>query len=794
MNRTALFTALLPNLLHLHPDLLPSFLNAGNASLRQCAIQSVFAVVDVELPLELDSSPLTVRPKVNALLSLQQLGQSTRIVRFFHPKSFDDLHRVSTQYTPDIENEPRSSVWDLAAILIRSCPNIEELEWNTSFGIGGPFWEAIASLNHLTRLHIDHPPLHPAHDIATLPSVLFPRITPRLQLLRPLLPSAESAQDTDKIDLSLLGSVIGNGGWGLGIGWENLKSLTLGPLSETGAKTFANHLTLLSMRPCVLSAVTIETQFLDILLCTSISKVGSLGSLTYVELSSTGTRLTAECLDIIISGCTMLEGLKLNVVDDIVIAESTKRFSWVLDHLESLHQVPLAQLRRFAVRRLVHPINLVPFLPANTTSLPPVRSDMSLQPIPEGLLKAIIDNGHQLRNLCLDWWEMSQGNLMAILKSCHELRTLEVALCAPVASALNVPNSLNQSPLERMIITSDPARFPTTLNAKAKIDYVFIPDHLPQPLKDKVTELDHHLLDPKDLKKLARRLPNLRFLNWTGKGGKGLWEFRRNTNSSLVRIDFAHAAISTLETWKQCQSSAPTIYGEIVETSQVSAPLEIPHTPSRAPSVPVSPSSRLVRTASVKTDESLRTPRTTSSKLTIDDEDAIYFDTSSRQSLSPTAPSWSSPNAVSPTRSPNVKLPDNTFSLSMRGRATSSPRRVISTRSSTPYSIPSDASRGNEPFPLPDAIPSSPSLLQASPKTIPGSGGRTSLPVEKMEVSRKDKEALESKGIRFIEAEQMNNDEIQNPSESSCSVVSTSGGNSAKFRKTKTKVRGHISI
>nr|XP_018267193.1 uncharacterized protein I303_01178 [Kwoniella dejecticola CBS 10117]OBR89351.1 hypothetical protein I303_01178 [Kwoniella dejecticola CBS 10117] len=804
MDRTDLFK----ELLRLRPELLHVLLNSGNASLRNQALQVAFTTLDIELPAELSEAALRVHPKIIALLR-QHLGTHTKILRFYHASSRENHLKVSTDYLPDIENEPRIAVWNLAADIIRCCPNLQHLEWNTSFGIGGGLWEAsspkaIGSLTKLTRLYITHPPLHPAYSASAQAGTPSPRITPRLQLLVPPTPFSESAQEIDAAKPPPLGSVIGNGGWGLGFGWENLEELKIGPLSETGVRTTQQ----------LKNTALISSEGQD-----SRNKIGALGTLTHIELSTTGTRLTAECLDIIISGCTSLESLKLDSVDghlsketwssigewpqsfrsmEIVIPEGTKRFSWVLDHLDSIHCLPFAQMQHFSLRRITHPVHLLPFPPANAPSMPVIPTDMTFRPIPDDLLQAIIENGSRLQNLCLTWWEMSQDNYLAILTNCKQLRKLEVALAGPVASAINIPNSFGNSPLKHLSFMSNPSHYPATLSTKVKVDYIDTPEDLPTTLRDQMSVADVNLLDPRDLKKLARKIPNLQSLDWTGKGGKGMWAFVRKTNSSIINVKFTHAAILTKNIWLRCQERPPAILGPIVETPQATTALEIPQTPSSVSSAPLSPSSPLVRTSSVKTDDSVRTPGSASARSTGNGEDSdfngqadIVTVSSGHQGLSPTSPSWSDANSVSPSCSSSIKLPAKPITYPSRNKVKITSRHGTSTRSSTPRSTPSVASRDSAPrTPTSSSIPSTPIPAPQSPRTIPGSGGRAFYPIEKFEHSRKDQTPPEGSTKRDEGSKQKTIDNIHAVSEAGWTVVGAPGVKSSKSEKNeKTKAR-----
>ncbi|WVW82451.1 hypothetical protein I302_104461 [Kwoniella bestiolae CBS 10118] len=764
VNTSSLLRVLIPNLLQRDPTLLSSLIDLQNHSIYQEVIKHLYGTLLVVLPTNLESSPLLVSNKVNAVLQNPRLGAGTKAIRFRHSSSSrTDIPTILTGHLPGGDAEMRIAAWTMAADIIACCPNIQILEWDTTFGIGGALWDAISPLTNLTHLLIGHPPIHPAQDPNRPATTPFSRITPRLQLLvtpdLSLQPGMEM-QNTNK--LLTRGSILGNGGWGLGAGWESLEVMKVGPLSETGAKTVANHLTLLSMRPCSLTSISLETQFLDILLCNSISRVGSLGMLTHVELSTTGTRLTAECLNTIITGCVSLESLKLSGVDghlskdtwsmiqdwpatfvslEIVIPEYSKRFSWILDHLDSIHHVPIAQLRHFAIRRNIHPINLLPFPPADAPTIATCRSDMALQPIPSVLVQAIIDNGHQLERLSLDWWEVDQEGFAAIMKNCTTLKTLEVALSAPISQVLNVPTSFAKLPLERLILTSDPAVYPANFNGKLKVDCVAVPDGLPTFLRDRISESDNSLLDPRDLKKLARRLPKLQSLAWVGKGGRGEWRFEhKSAQSSMINIDFTHLAITTREIWEQCQDSSPPSWGDVMENPSVGVSLEIPSVPA----TPAVNDSVLWRIPTVDTDTLIKTPSTRKSSLA--DVDSDLKETPLDDELVPDIPLIASKTILGTPKVLQSSRPSKPISLNSpsspnrcgRGQGTSLPSarssQPVSPRPTDPKSPSSSTRRGSTRSWHGIARKSlgGSQTEEDMPRLIPGSGGRQSLPVENL--------------------------------------------------------------
>lgn len=110
---------------------------------------------------------------------------------------------------------------------------------------------------------------------------------------------------------------------------------------------------------------------------------------------------------------------------------------WVLKHLASIHEVPFRQLKRFAVRRLIHPIAQLPFPPSNVVVPTPAPSH-AIEDIPQELVLLISRHGSRLEHLCLDWWEMSNENLEDVLSGCPQLRALEISVKAAVIDIVGI--------------------------------------------------------------------------------------------------------------------------------------------------------------------------------------------------------------------------------------------------------------------------------------------------------------------------------------------------------------------
>jgi hypothetical protein len=130
--------------------------------------------------------------------------------------------------------------------------------------------------------------------------------------------------------------------------------------------------------------------------------------------------------------------------------------------------------------------------------------------------------------------------------------------------------------MEEMVLTSLP-RYNLD-NAPTKPKHDTIGDDLPPILAEKAREPDSAIPDNKDLRKFVRRMPKLRTMKWTGRGGKGEWHFNKKT--TLVNVSFTSSIYSTLDTWWQSQLEGPFLnYEEPEPTSRTLLEL--------APAIPV---------------------------------------------------------------------------------------------------------------------------------------------------------------------------------------------------------------
>lgn len=133
-----------------------------------------------------------------------------------------------------------------------------------------------------------------------------------------------------------------------------------------------------------------------------------------------------------------------------------------------------------------------------------------------------------------------------------------------------------------MNITSAPKYNLEVAPAKSKPEYT-VPD-MPPYLASKLQDPDPSIPDTKDVRKFARRMPKLRSLQWTGRGGKGEWTFEKKT--TLVSVFFKHSAVFTQRIWEICQLDPPFFEYKEPESTKPTL-LQMPPPPASVLSSPI---------------------------------------------------------------------------------------------------------------------------------------------------------------------------------------------------------------
>ncbi|KAK4687179.1 hypothetical protein P7C73_g2936, partial [Tremellales sp. Uapishka_1] len=563
-------TALLPVLARQEPHVLPSLIFCGNSLLHDHAVRSAFTSLRIDLDLSVDANQgrLPRKTKELSLLRYPHLALHVRQLSFY-----DSPSRYPSSESPETIQD---AAWRRASSLIGLCGRVEELRWESSMGIGGRMWKAISSLPNLKRLSLRYPPNHPSHDPGR--PVVHPRLSPEVQLLLPpgLSLSEIEGEGEDAAVALRRPKAQGVGGCGLGIAWENLEVLEISGLGQQGSKTLAAHLQLLAqdLHPPSLKRISLSTQFLGTVLVAALAQLGAFQTLTHLELATTGVSLTTDGLVSILQSCTGLESVALREVVgrldkntwqvvtlpaslrklEIDIAEAGEHRSWVLNHLLSIHLLDIKQLSLFSVRRIIHPIALLPFPPENIRG-PRIQPTHEPQLIPQEVLGSVLENGANLESLCLDWWELELEDLERLLKAVPRIKILRLALRVSMLKVVSMINLFAGVPhLEHLSITSSPIynTAAPTIKSDSPSQSHYSMD-LPPYLAERVAVLDPTLPEVRDFRKFVRRLPLLHKLEWVGRGGKGEWCFSKSKKTALVKVEFVHSAVLHQKTWEECQ-------------------------------------------------------------------------------------------------------------------------------------------------------------------------------------------------------------------------------------------------
>ena len=61
-----------------------------------------------------------------------------------------------------------------------------------------------------------------------------------------------------------------------------------------------------------------------------------------------------------------------------------------------------------------------------------MQAGLGPEPIPQDILSSIAQHGGALIELCLDWWEISTGELERFLRSMANLKKLQISIKASV--------------------------------------------------------------------------------------------------------------------------------------------------------------------------------------------------------------------------------------------------------------------------------------------------------------------------------------------------------------------------
>jgi hypothetical protein len=98
-----------------------------------------------------------------------------------------------------------------------------------------------------------------------------------------------------------------------------------------------------------------------------------------------------------------------------------------LQHLSSLHHIPVSQLSHLAIRRISHPLVELPFPPPEV-AVPPVQPSHDATLLSDQFLDSVFENGASLEELCLDCWDLEACKLEGLLKTLPRLRCLGLSV------------------------------------------------------------------------------------------------------------------------------------------------------------------------------------------------------------------------------------------------------------------------------------------------------------------------------------------------------------------------------
>ncbi|BEI94514.1 uncharacterized protein CcaverHIS019_0700860 [Cutaneotrichosporon cavernicola] len=686
------------------------------------------------------------RLKVFSALRSFKYASYVRVLRFRHPCP---THAPSAAINDVTRESDRIEAWALASPLIAHCPLVEQVTWETGFGVNDELWTTISELKHLRRLHLTYPPPHPAN---ATPSQ-YPRLTPVLQQVGPR--GGENGFPVENLEAR----AIGREGLALGTAWEDLEELRLEGLSMQGAWTIASHLELLaelhdSHQPPRLHTLSLSTHFLDLRLCRAVANFGSLRSLKHITLSTTGTKLNAECLKDLLNECSVLQSLKLTDIEgrldkntwgmigcwpstfnslELEIPENGSRHSWVVNHLSSIAEVPVGQLKRFVVRRVVHPIAILPFPPMGVL-VPQPDATHKKDPIPSDLLDLVRNEGALLEDLCLDWWDISGPAMEAILLECPRLRKLQVSVRATVLDIIGMTTAFGNVPdLAELNITTDPKLAThAAIKVKAPKKKASVDSKLPPFLSEKVAESDPALVEVRDLRKFARRLPEFRVLRWMGRQGKGEWRFIANSKkTTLSPVDFIHSAVLTKDIWAQCQLE-PASFQFADDISGSPQQLHMPVSPERPPSSEFPALSRSTTASSL-----LQSPTTPVAPISIP---------AMRRSSSSTSANTNPLGLEWDPFPPTAKVSPPTNSTRKLSSAASSPGRV----DSSPPKVNENRHRPRNRRELKPSLCIGPPSPNKEPRHVPGSAPKKQVTLSNSNKAerdaKRDKEAKARRG------------------------------------------------
>ncbi|KAJ7907256.1 hypothetical protein B0H13DRAFT_2332540 [Mycena leptocephala] len=447
---------------------------------------------------------------------------------------------------------------DLLVRLLGICPNIEALVWESTFLPPDGLCEMLA-----------------AHNPCLLRVVFAP--------LSLAAPQRRSLGKWDAPSLPLLSSL------------PDLTSLHLRRLSRAGARAFAALLENLG-EASLLESLTIDFVWLDDPLCEKIVDAGR--KIQKLSLTTSGTKLSDNGIVAILEGCDALEEFVLDEVQGrlsrmlwtkptcfpaalkalrVVVAEAGPHHSWVTDHFDSLHAVPLSSLSSFDIIRREAP----PALHSGIVVYDGIVDDaVTLKPIPPAFMDQIKRQESQMTSFRCDFWSFSIADIKLLLECFPKLECTRLCLDAPFSKLIGLTSTFaSLSSLHTLSVSISPAHAPgkppapiLPLSSSSSS-----PTSLPTPKESPVLKSKSVLpqlldFDPmqthpcptktpgdpsmpllREIKRFVCKCPQLEVIEWYGKNGRGSWAITRPTTSSKVSINVSVGYIApkiTKEVWE----------------------------------------------------------------------------------------------------------------------------------------------------------------------------------------------------------------------------------------------------
>ncbi|KAJ7039262.1 hypothetical protein C8F04DRAFT_323437 [Mycena alexandri] len=440
---------------------------------------------------------------------------------------------------------------DLLVRLLKICTDIEAFVWESAFPPPDGLCEMLATHSQrVLRVSFSPPALTPAS---------------RCNLAKWDAPS-----------LPLLSGV-------------SLTSLRLCRLSQSGARAFSALLDNMGDES-LLECLNIDFVWLDDSLCEKIVAAGR--KIQKLSLTTSGTKLSDKGIVSILEGCDTLEEFVLDEVQGrlsrtlwtkpicfptalkalrIVVAETGPHHSWATDHLESLHAVPLWSLSSLDVVRREAP----PSLHCGVAIYDGIVDDaVALKPIPSAFMDRLKQQTSQMNSFRCDFWSFSIADIKLLLECSPRLERTQFCLDAPFSKLIGLTSTFaSLSSLHTLSVSITPVHAPgkpsapivpsdnfsTTptespvLKSKSVLPQLLDFDQMQTQTCHSETPGDPSMPLLREIKRFARKCPQLEVIEWYGKNGRGSWAITRppSSKASALNVSVEYVAPKLIEeVWK----------------------------------------------------------------------------------------------------------------------------------------------------------------------------------------------------------------------------------------------------